>query len=95
LIKQVDAPQTFANSVRTIDLSSIFETSADKIVSPTYGVNYTTVYDASFKTSGLTYTATYTEDALTQNIRAYLSSYDVTGQTFELVGKEIRVKNFS
>jgi hypothetical protein len=94
LIKRI-LPQTYGTSIRAIDLIPIFGTSADKIVSPTYGVEYTTVYDASFKTSGLTYTATYTETALTENIRAYLPSYDVTGQTFELVGKEIRVKNFS
>jgi hypothetical protein len=95
LVKKSDAPQTYANSVRSIDLSTIFETSADKIVSPTYGAAFTTVYDATFKTSGLTYTATYTETALTEKIRAYLPSYDVTGQTFELVAGKIRVKDKS
>ena len=72
MVKKGDAPQTFANSVRIIDLSSIFGTSADAIVTTTDNNDWTTVYDGSFKTSELTYTATYTETALNEDIRAYL-----------------------
>ena len=59
-------------------------TSADSIDN-SFGAGWRELYTASFKATGLTYSATYTVGALTQDPRTYLPGYDVTGQTFELV----------
>lgn len=52
-----DAPTSYVSSIRTIDLSTIFETSASNIDST--NTDWASVYTDSFKTPNLTYTATY------------------------------------
>lgn len=82
--KRDTAPTSYDETIRIIDLTTVFMTSADTIDS-SFGNEWQELYTASFKATGLTYSATYTVGALTQDPRTYLPGYDVTGKTFELV----------
>ena len=57
--KRDDAPTSYVAKSRTIDLATVFKTSADNIDN-TYGAEWSALYSTSFKATGLTYTATYT-----------------------------------
>jgi hypothetical protein len=81
LKKRSDAPTFYDATSRTIDLTTVFKTSADSIDN-TYGAEWSALYSTSFKATGLTYAATYSESTMKENIRAYLPGYDVIGQTF-------------
>ena len=62
--KKDDAPTSYDATSRTIDLTTVFKTSADSIDN-TYGAEWSALYSTSFKATGLTYTATYTIGTLT------------------------------
>ena len=63
--KRSDAPTSYDATSRTIDLTSVFTTSADSIDN-TYAAEWLALYSTSFKATGLTYTTpTYTIGTLT------------------------------
>ena len=64
--KKDNAPTSYGPTSSPIDLTTVFETSADSIDN-TYVdfAEWLVLYSASFKATGLTYTAAYTIDTLT------------------------------
>ena len=93
--KRNDVPTSYEATSRSIDLTTVFKTSAD-IVDNTYGAEWSELYSTSFKATGLTYTTpTYIIGSLTQDPRAYLSGYDVIGETFEFSNSQVQIKAFS
>ena len=62
--KKDNAPTSYGPTSSPIDLTTVFQTSAD-IIDSNYGNEWSALYSTSFKATGLTYTATYTIDTLT------------------------------
>ncbi len=62
--KKDNAPTSYGSTSSPIDLTTVFQTSAD-IIDSNYGNEWSELYSTSFKATGLTYTPTYTIGTLT------------------------------
>jgi len=69
--KRDEAPASYGETTRSIDMSTVFITSADSIDS-SFGNDWHQLYTAAFKATGLTYSANYSIGTLKLDPRNYI-----------------------